>query len=147
MNIKNELVTMLNEALKLEYAAYLQYVTYAELVKGLYAEKVIERLKELASDEAKHAEDFREMIASYLDSEPVMDLATTHRAKYIDEILKVSLKDEKTAIDFYKKIYHKVVDNKENLPYVFETLEHKLRHIIIDEQEHVVELSLLFEEK
>jgi len=55
----------------------------------------------------------------------------------------VNLTDEKAAIDFYKQIYQKVIASKEALPYEFETLEHQIRHVIIDEQEHVSELSLL----
>lgn len=37
----------------------------------------------------------------------------------------------------------KVIDNKKNVQYELETLEHSLHHVIIDEQEQVVELSLL----
>ena len=37
-------------------------------------------------------------------------------------------------------------ENKEHLVYEFETLEHELRHIILDEQEHIAELSLLLGE-
>ena len=72
-----------------------------------------------------------------------MSLAETYKAKELKKILQVNLKGEKDAIDFYKKIYQKVMDNKKNLQYEFETLEHGIRHVIIDEQEHVVELSLL----
>jgi len=72
-----------------------------------------------------------------------MSLAETHRAEELKEILKVNLKGEKEAVDFYKQIYQKVIDNKKDLPYEFETLEHEIRHVIIDEQEHIVELSLL----
>ena len=72
-----------------------------------------------------------------------MALATTHSAKGAEEILKVNLKGEKEAIDFYKEIYKKVLENKSELKYEFETLEHELRHVIIDEQEHVVEISQL----
>ena len=142
-NIKKELVGMLNHALELEHAARIQYLAHAELIKGAGAEKVIERLKEIASDEQKHEEIFRELIGGYLGGEPVMSLAKTYKAKEIKKILQVNLKGEKDAIDFYKKIYQKVIDNKKNLQYEFETLEHGIRHVIIDEQEHVVELSLL----
>lgn len=142
-NIKKELVEMLNKALELEHAARIQYLAHAELLKGINAEKLIERLKEIASDEQKHEEIFRELIGGYLGGEPVMSLAPTHRADQAEAILKVNLQGEKDAIDFYKQIYKKVVDNKEQLHYQFETLEHQVRHVIIDEQEHVVELSLL----
>jgi bacterioferritin (cytochrome b1) len=142
-NVKEQLIKMLNQALELEHAARIQYLAHAELVKGLSAESVIERLKEIASDEEKHEGKFRNMIGNYLEAEPSMGIAQTHKAKEINNILEVNLKDEKTAIDFYKTIYNKIVENKDSLPYVFETLEHEVRHIILDEQEHVTELSVL----
>jgi len=142
-DVKKELVSMLNHALELEHAARIQYLAHAELIKGIDAEVVIARLKEIASDELKHEEKFRELIGSYLGGEPVMTLAETHRAKDIKKILEINLTGEKDAIDFYKKIYQKVVDEKKNLHYEFEALEHTIRHVILDEQEHVTELSLL----
>ncbi len=72
-----------------------------------------------------------------------MSLAETYKAQEPKEILKVNLKGEKDAIDFYKQIYQKVLDNKKSFQYEFETLEHQIRHVILDEQEHVTELSLL----
>jgi bacterioferritin (cytochrome b1) len=142
-NIKADLAKMLNQALELEHAARIQYLAHAELIKGMGAEKVIERLKEIASDEQKHEEQFRKLIGDYLGGEPSMGLAKTNPAKDAKSILEVNLKNEKEAIDFYKQIYQKVGDNKKSLPYEFETLEHEIRHVIIDEEEHVTELSLL----
>jgi len=142
-NIKEQLLKMLNQALKLEHAARIQYLTHAELVKGAGAEKIIERLKEIASDEQEHEEIFRELIGGYLGGKPTMGLAETYEAKDTKEILEVNLKGEKEAVDFYKRIYKKVVENKEHLQYEYETLEHGIRHVIMDEQEHIVELSLL----
>ncbi len=142
-NVKQELIQMLNGALELEHAARIQYLAHAELISGPGAEKIVERIKEIASDEQKHEEMFREMIGSYLGGEATMGLAQTHKAKELNQILEVNLKGEKDAIDFYKQIYQKVVDNKKELQYEFETLEHVIRHVIIDEQEHVTELSLL----
>jgi bacterioferritin (cytochrome b1) len=142
-DIKKELVGMLNHALELEHAARIQYLAHAELINGINAEAVIARLKEIASDEQKHEEMFRELIGGYLGGEPVMTLAPTYPAKETKKILEVNLKGEKDAIDFYKQIYQKVWENKDSFQYEFETIEHTLRHVIIDEQEHVVEISLL----
>jgi bacterioferritin (cytochrome b1) len=142
-NIKEQLLKMLNQALKLEHAARIQYLAHAELVKGAGAEKIIERLKEIASDEKEHEETFRELIAGYLGGEPTMSLAETFEAKSTKEILEVNLKGEKEAVDFYKQIYEKLIENKDSFPYEFETLEHGIRHVIMDEQEHIIELSLL----
>jgi len=142
-NIKKELVDLLNSALKLEHAARIQYLAHAEAIKGLYAEQIIERIKEIASDEAKHEGQFRNLIGNYLYAEPTMEIAETHRSSETEDILKVNLKGEKEAIDLYKEIYKKVCDNKDALQYEFETLEHEIRHVIVDEQEHVAELSVL----
>jgi len=142
-DIKKELIEMLNKALELEHAARIQYLAHAELIKGINAEPIIARLKEIASDELKHEELFRELIGAYLGGEPVMSLAETHKAKETKNILEVNLKGEKDAIDFYKQIYQMVKDNKKSFQYAFEALEHNIRHVILDEQEHVTELSLL----
>jgi bacterioferritin (cytochrome b1) len=142
-NIEKELIEMLNQALRLEHAARIQYLTHAEMIKGEDAEALIARLKEIASDEEKHEGKFRNLISNYLNGEPVMDLAETHRANDLKNILEINLKGEKDAIDYYKKIYQKVTENKNALQYTFETLEHEIRHVIVDEQEHVTEISVL----
>ncbi len=143
MSIKEELIDMLNQALRFEHAARIQYLAHAELISGSYSERIIERLKEIASDELKHEEKFRNLIGSYLGGEPTMEMEKTNKANEMKEILEINLNNEKSAIDFYKSIIRKVYDNKESLQYEFETIEHELRHIIIDEQEHITELTLL----
>jgi bacterioferritin (cytochrome b1) len=140
---KEALVKLLNQALELEHAARIQYLAHAELINGLGAEKIIERLKEIASDEEKHEDTFRNLIGNYLGGEPSMGIAQTHKAKEAREILQVNLTGEKEAIDFYKQIYNKVIECKKDLPYEFEALEHEIRHVIIEEQEHAAELSVL----
>ena len=142
-DVKSELIKMLNHALELEHAARIQYLAHAEMLKGVNAEPIIGRLKEIASDEQKHEEIFRDLIASYLGGEPVMSMADTRRAAETKRILEVNLKGEKEAIDFYRGIYQKAIANKDKLGYVFEKLEHEIRHVVLDEEEHVVELSLL----
>jgi bacterioferritin (cytochrome b1) len=142
-DVKKVLVDMLNAALRLEHAARIQYLAHAEILSGKCAEKLVERIKEIAADEEKHEQMFRKLIGSYLDSVPTMDLAERHPAKDLNEVLSVNMQDEKNAIDVYKRLYRKVVDSKEALQYEFETLEHDIRHVILDEEEHVVELKLL----
>ncbi|MDD5246921.1 MAG: ferritin-like domain-containing protein [Candidatus Omnitrophica bacterium] len=141
--VKKELVKMLNQALELEHSARIQYLTHAELIKGIDAEPVIERLKEIASDEEKHEGKFRNLLGNYLGVEPTMGIAETHKATGTSQILQVNLGNEKEAIDFYKKIYKLVMDNKQDFQYELETIEHELRHVIMDEQEHAAELSTL----
>jgi bacterioferritin (cytochrome b1) len=143
MSKKEELVKMLNQALELEHAARIQYLAHAEQVDGLNSEPIIARLKEIADDEKKHEDMFREMIGSYLDGVPSMNKSESHSAKTTQEILKVNLSDEKHAIDVYTGIVDKMREMKDDLKYEYLQLEHSLRHIIMDEQEHVSELKLL----
>jgi bacterioferritin (cytochrome b1) len=140
---KAELIKMLNQALELEHAARIQYLAHAEQVDGLNAEPIIARLKEIAEDEKKHEDMFREMIGDYLDGVPSMNKSESHSAKTIQEILKVNLNDEKSAADFYVTIMEKLKTMRNELKYEYLQLEHSLRHIIMDEQEHIVELKRL----
>ncbi len=142
-DVKQELVEVMNTALELEHRARIQYLAHAEKIAGLKSEPVIARIKEIAGDEKEHEDMFREMIGAYLGGVPVMTMKEAHDADGVEGILNLNLKDEKDAIDFYKQIYKKAADNKDKLQYEFESLEHMLRHIIIDEQEHVSELSQL----
>ncbi len=138
-----ELINMLNKALEMEQAANVQYLSMAELVDGLNAEPIIERLQEIAGDEQGHAVKLRTLINDYLDGVPSMALAPTKKASTIEEILKANLKDEKEAVDYYLQVHTKIAELKNELAYAYQTLEHDVRHILTEEQEHIAELRRL----
>jgi len=140
---KEKLIKMLDRALGMEHAARIQYLSHAEIVDGINAEPIIARLKELADDEKSHEDTFREMIGGYLGGIPAMAVGKTRTAGTIEEILKVNLAAEKEAVDFYLEIYDKIVEMKDDLKYEFFQLEHSMRHVIQDEQEHISEIKLL----
>ncbi|MCX8189520.1 MAG: ferritin-like domain-containing protein [Nitrososphaeria archaeon] len=140
---KDELIRMLNKALELEHAARIQYLSHAELVDGLNAEPIIARLKEIAKDEEEHEEKFRTLIGPYLGGVPSMGIEKTYPATNINEILEVNLRGEKEAVDFYLMILEKIRAMKDELKYEYLKLDHEVRHIIMDEQEHIVELKTL----
>lgn len=140
---KEELVKILNQALELEHGARIQYLSHAEVVTGPGAEPIIARLKEIAGDEKNHEDMFRELIGSYLGGVPSTGIAETHAAKTVKEILEVNLADEKHAVDVYIGILDKLREMKDELRYEYFQLEHSVRHIIQDEQEHISELRLL----
>ncbi|MEM2735428.1 MAG: ferritin-like domain-containing protein, partial [Candidatus Bathyarchaeia archaeon] len=73
---------------------------------------------------------------------PSMGIAETHPAKSLDEILRVNLKDEKVAVDTYRKILEELSKDRGRGYYDF-LLEHEVRHILMEEQEHITELELL----
>ncbi len=137
---KEGIIRLLNHALELEHAAHIQYLSHAELVAGINAEPIIARLKEIANDESEHQKKFRNLIG-LLGGVPGMGMAETHAADSIQEILERNLKDEKEAIDTYRKILAELRNEKQG--YYDCLLEHEVRHILMEEQEHVTELELL----
>ena len=147
MTTQSQLLKMLNEALKLEHAAALQYLAHAELISGLDSGPIIEQLKDTAKDEQGHAEVLRGLIGDYLQAEPTMDIAPTHKAAGISDILQTNIADEKNAVDVYKKIlvaiYALKASNTPELNYIYWTFEHAIRHIIMEEEQHIAELTKL----
>ena len=143
MATKDKLVKFLNQALELEHAARIQYLAHAEEIDGLNAEPLMERLKEIASDEQKHEEVFRTLISDYLGGTCSMDLAKTVSAEAVSQILKVNLKAEKEAVDFYNTILEEAKKVKDELSYEYWKIEHEVRHVILDEEEHIAELKIL----
>ncbi len=138
---REKIIDLLNHALELEHGAFVQYLSHAEIVDGITAEPIIARLKEIAEDEEKHQEKFRSLIG-LLGGVPSMGIAETHPAKNVEEILKQNLKDEKVAVDTYAKILEDLKKEK-GQGYYFTLLEHDIRHILMEEQEHITELELL----
>ncbi|MEW6748366.1 MAG: ferritin-like domain-containing protein [Candidatus Micrarchaeota archaeon] len=139
---KAKLIELLNKGLQLEHQAAAQYLSHATLTSGECADSLTERLKEIAKDEEEHAEKFRACL-EILDAAPDIKMAPGHPAKDNTSILKVNLKDEKDAVDFYREIWAELKATRDELPYEYEYIEHKLRHIIMDEQEHALELRTL----
>ena len=137
---KEKIIQLLNQALELEHSAHIQYLSHAEIVAGLEAEPIIERLKEIAGDEHKHQDKFRNLIG-LLGGVPSLKMSPAHPARNIKEILIQNLKDEKTAVDTYRKILAEL--KKEKIQYYDYILEHEVRHILMEEQEHITELELL----
>jgi bacterioferritin (cytochrome b1) len=138
---KEKIIELMNHGLELEHAAFVQYLSHAEIVDGIDAEPIIARLKEIANDEKGHQEKFRTLIGD-LGGIPSMDFTPRHPAKTIKQILEINLKDEKTAVDTYRKILQELKKEKEQ-GYYDHLLEHEIRHILMEEQEHITELELL----
>jgi bacterioferritin (cytochrome b1) len=138
---KEKIIELMNHGLELEHAAFVQYLSHAEIVDGIDAEPIITRLKEIANDEKGHQEKFRTLIGD-LGGIPSMDFTPRHLAKTIKQILEINLKDEKTAVDTYRKILQELKKEK-GQGYYDHLLEHEIRHILMEEQEHITELELL----
>ncbi len=132
------LITTLNELLSKELASEIRYRTHASLVTGLYAEPVMARLKEIADDEAAHADKLRDRITA-LGGQPTMKVAESDLipAQAINRILAINLKDEEDAVTQYKRLL-KTLPHEEGT-----ILYEEIEGIVEDEQEHTEELRRL----
>ena len=138
---KEKIIELLNHGLELEHAAFVQYVSHAEIADGINAEPIIARLKEIANDEKGHQEKFRTLIGD-LGGIPSVNFTPRHQATTIKQILEVNLEDEKIAVNTYRNILEEL-RKEDGQGYYDHLLEHEIRHILMEEQEHITELELL----
>ena len=130
-----KLVQLMNEGLEMEYASQIQYLTQAAITVGPYAEGLIARFKEIASDEQEHAEILRNRIAA-LGGTPTTKVGEIQIHKDGLSAVKINLKYERDTVDFYRKILNLIPHDEVIL---YEAIEHVLQ----DSQEHVEELERL----
>ena len=130
-----KLLQLLNEGLEMEYASHIQYVTQAAITRGPYAEGLIARFKEIASDEMEHAEILRTRIAA-LGGVPTTKVGEIQVHKDSLQAVKINLKYERDTVEFYRKILNLIPHDEVIL---YEAIEHVLQ----DSQEHVEELERL----
>ena len=132
---KAKLLQMMNEGLEMEYASQIQYLTQAAITSGPYAEGLMARFKEIASDEMEHAEILRTRIAA-LGGVPTTKVGDMQIHKDSLQAVKINLKYERETVEFYRKLLNLIPHDEVIL---YEAIE----HILQDSQEHVEELERL----
>ena len=132
---KTKVLQLMNEGLEMEYASQIQYLTQAAITTGPYAEGLIARFKEIASDEAEHAEILRTRIAA-LGGTPTTKVGPIQIHKDSLQAVKINLKYERETVEFYRKLINLIPHDEVIL---YEAIEHVLQ----DSQEHVEELERL----
>ena len=128
-----KLIALMNEGLELEHASYIQYMTQAAITRGPYADALIARFKEIASDEAGHADILRQRIVA-LGGVPTTKVGEIQVHKDSLQAIKINLKYEKDTVEFYRKLLNQIPHDEVIL---YEAIE----HILQDSQEHVEELE------
>ena len=132
---KEKLIELMNEGLEMEYASHIQYVTQAAITTGPYAEGLMARFEEIATDEAAHAKILRSRIAA-LGGTPTTRVGEIKIHKDSLQAVKINLKYEKDTVEFYRKLLNLIPHDEVIL---YEAIEHVLQ----DSQEHVEELERL----
>jgi len=132
---KEKVLRLMNEGLEMEYASHIQYVTQAAVSTGPYAEGLMARFEEIASDEAEHAKILRTRIAA-LGGVPTTKVGPIEVHKESLQAVKLNLKYERETVEFYRKLLNLIPHDEVIL---YEAIE----HILQDSQEHVEELERL----
>ena len=130
---KAKIIQMMNEGLEMEYASQIQYLTQAAITTGPYAEGLIARFEEIASDETEHAKILRQRIAA-LGGTPTTKVGKIQIHKDSLQAVKINLKYERDTVAFYRKLINLIPHDEVIL---YESIEHVLQ----DSQEHVEELE------
>ncbi|MBI3011377.1 MAG: ferritin-like domain-containing protein [Candidatus Omnitrophica bacterium] len=120
-----KLIKLMNEGLEMEHASHIQYVTQAAITTGPYAEGLIARFEEIASDEAEHAKILRARIAA-LGGTPTTKVGEIQIHQDSLKAVKINLKYERQTVDFYRKLLNLIPHDE-----------------VILSQEHVEELERL----
>lgn len=98
-----ELVGLLNQAIELEYQAFLQYYYQSLKLKGLETTALREMLAEEADAELGHAKALAERVVA-LGGDPSQKIAPVKIGKTPKEMIKFNLQREEKAIALYRKI-------------------------------------------
>jgi bacterioferritin len=132
---KTDVVDLLNDAIALEYAAAIQFTTWASLLEGLDGEPVRARLKEMAPGELKHAQLLLDRLWA-LGAKPTMKVRETKLVHGVREILDAAIEVEEQAVAQYRSLFARVTRKSMLL---WETVE----EILEDEEAELEELRRL----
>jgi len=115
MRGNEQVIALLNEALKEELTAISQYFVHAEMCENWGWEKLKTRLKKQSIDEMKHAEALIERIL-FLDGVPVMgESLQLHIGQTVSAQLENDLKAELGAVTMYNASARKCAEAGDNI--------------------------------
>ena len=131
----DKIIKLMNEGLAMEYASQIQYLTQAAITTGPYADGLMARFAEIASDEMEHAKILRTRIAA-LGGVPTTKVGEIQIHKDSMQAVKINLRYERDTVAFYRKLLNLIPHDEVIL---YEAIEHVLQ----DSEEHVEELERL----
>jgi bacterioferritin len=131
---REQLVDLLNEDLAREYQAIIAYVVYSQTIKGAAYMNIAQELEVHAKEELSHALQIANQI-DYLGGKPVVTPRPVKTSDKAEEMLRFDLDNELETIANYRKRIRQAEAMGEFA--ICETL----REIIVDEQEHAVDLA------
>ncbi len=131
---REELIKLLNKDLEWEYAAAIQYINHAAVMKGAEYGDIIKELKIHANEEIAHAVILADQI-DYLGGNPAIKVEEINISDDNNKMLEQDLAGEEDAIRRYKERVKQAEDLQEY------ALSQQLRTILAQEQEHAMDLE------
>jgi bacterioferritin len=99
---KEQLITLLNEDIQLEYAAAIQYIQHYSVLEGAQFDAIREHLLEHAEEEIEHAVKLSDRV-NYMGGIPTANVSAVKTSKDAVEMLQQDLAEERRAVSRYKE--------------------------------------------
>jgi len=129
-----QMIQLLNEDLAREYQAIIAYVVYSQVLKGAAYTDIARELEEHAGQELAHAIKIAKQI-DYLGGMPGVIPEPVETSNDPVEMLRADLENERVTVGCYRERIRQAEAMGEF------ALSETLRSIIVQEQEHEIDLS------
>ena len=135
LNITREqMIQLLNEDLAGEYQAIIAYIVYSQVLKGAAYTDIARELEAHAGEELAHAIKIAKQI-DYLGGMPAVTPKPVKTSNDAVEMLRADLENERETVGRYRERIRQAEAMGEF------ALSETLREIIVQEQEHEIDLS------
>jgi len=131
---RTQMIVLLNEDLAREYQAIIAYVNYSQVLKGAQYMDIARELEKHAGEELSHAIKIAKQI-DYLGGMPSVTPKLVKTSEKAEEMLRFDLENERVTVANYRKRI-KQADAMGEF-----ALSESLRSIIVQEQEHMMDLA------
>src|SRR5471030_1808568 len=131
---RKEMIQLLNEDLAGEYQAIIAYTVYSQTLKGAAYTDIARELEKHAGEELQHAIKIAKQI-DYLGGMPGVMPKPVKTSEDPVEMLRADLENERTTVGRYRERIRQAEAMGEF------ALSETLRAIIVQEQEHEIDLS------
>jgi bacterioferritin len=131
---RKQMIALLNEDLSGEYQAIIAYIVYSQVIKGAAYTDIARELEAHAGEELGHAIKIAKQI-DYLGGMPSVVPKAVKISTDPVEMLRADLENERETVDRYRERIRQAEAMGEF------ALSETLRGIIVQEQEHEIDLS------
>ena len=131
---RKQLIELLNEDLAREYQAIIAYVVYSQVLKGAEFLSIAAELEKHAKQELEHALIIAKQI-DYLGGSPMVTPKPVKTSRDAREMLRFDLDNENETIRNYRERVRQCETLSEY------ALAENLRAILVNEQEHQIDLA------